>query len=267
MGQTHKQNRYKLPDQICSNFASALTVFSTNEMHIATSARRLASLVLLTGLATCMHLESKALAQRARFQSMPTSRGGFQAPRARFESIQMHKNQGAPRPGPAAQPAQGQRRPAQGPAGNPANRGPKGEHLAEWMNQHGNLSAEQQQKALEQEPGFHELPPQTQQRMRDRLSQLNAMSPEQRQRVLKNNEHMETLTPDQRGQVRGAMQQLGALPPDQRRVVARDFRELRDLPPDQRSAAMSRLPLNDAQRGTLGNLIRVEPLLPPPEKQ
>jgi hypothetical protein len=30
---------------------------------------------------------------------------------------------------------------------------------------------------------------------------------------------------------------------------------------------MGRLPLNDAQRATLGNLLRVEPLLPPPEKQ
>jgi hypothetical protein len=163
-------------------------------------------------------------------------------------------------------PPQGQHRIGANPgsAAQPG-RAPKGEHLAEWMNQHRELSPQQQQQALEREPGFHELPPQTQQRMRDRLSQLNAMSPEQRQRLLSNNEHMESLTPDQRGQVRGAMQQLGALPPEQRRVVARSFRALRDLPPDQRAAAMSRLPLNEEQRSTLGNLIRAEPLLPPPE--
>jgi hypothetical protein len=155
--------------------------------------------------------------------------------------------------------------------GNPGQQGrgpgnaPRGEHLAEWMNQHNNLSPAQQHQALEHEPGFRELPPQTQQRMHDRLSQLNSMNPQQRQKLLDRNEHMEQLSPDQRGQVRGAMQQLGSLPPDQRRTVARNFRELRDLPPDQRYGAMSRMPLNDQQRSTLNNLMRVEPMLPPPE--
>jgi len=146
---------------------------------------------------------------------------------------------------------------------------PRGEHLAEWMNQHNNLTATEQQQALEREPGFHDLPSQTQQRMRDRLTQLNAMSPEQRQRVLERNEHMEQLTPEQRGQVRGAMQQLGALPQDQRREVARSFRELRQLPPDQRMTAMNSgryKNLNESQRSTLNNLMRVEPMLPAPEK-
>jgi hypothetical protein len=147
---------------------------------------------------------------------------------------------------------------------------PRGEHLAEWMNQHNNLTATEQQQALEREPGFHELPSQTQQRMRDRLTQLNTMPPEQRQRVLERNEHMEQLTPEQRGQVRGAMQQLGALPQDQRREVARSFRELRQLPPDQRTAVLNSgrySNLNENQRSTLNGLMRVEPMLPAPEKQ
>jgi len=74
------------------------------------------------------------------------------------------------------------------------------------------------------------------------------------------------LSPDQRVQVRGAMQQLGSLPPDQRQVVAKSFRELRGLPPEQRFAAMNSARygyLNPAQRATLNNLIRVEPMLPP----
>ncbi len=145
------------------------------------------------------------------------------------------------------------------------NPGPRGEHLAEWMNAHRNLTPAQQQQALQNEPGFRDLPQQTQQRYRERLAQLNAMNPQQRENTVRNIENMERLNPQQRGQVRGAMQQLGALPPDQRRTVARTFRQLRDLPPDQRAAAMSRVPLNDAQRATLGNLMSVEPMLPPPE--
>ncbi|HVG25964.1 MAG TPA: DUF3106 domain-containing protein [Acidobacteriaceae bacterium] len=146
--------------------------------------------------------------------------------------------------------------------------GTRGEHLAEWMNQHSSLTPEQQKQALEQEPGFRNLPSQTQQRMRDRLAQLDAMPPQRRQRLLDRTEAIEHLNLDQRAEVRGAMQQLGSLPPEQRRAVARSFRELRDLPADQRFAAMNSDRyrwMNDTQRSALGNLLRVEPLLPPPD--
>jgi hypothetical protein len=151
-----------------------------------------------------------------------------------------------------------------------ANGAPRGEHLAEWMDQHRNLSPDQQQQALGREPGFNQLPAQTQQRMRDRLSQLNAMNPEQRQRILNYNERMEHLSVDQRTDVRNSLSQLGALPTDQRRQVAQGFRQLRALPPDQRAAALNSPQyqyMSPAQRSTLNNLLRVEPLLPPAEQQ
>ena len=148
-----------------------------------------------------------------------------------------------------------------------AVRGPKG-HLGEWMAQHGNLSAAQQQQALEREPGFRQLPAEQQQHMRERLAQLNGMPPQQRQRILEQNEAIERLNPEQRSQWRGAMSQLGSLPPDQRQIVARSFREIRQLPPNQRFAAMNSARysyLNPIQRATLTNLIRVAPMMPPPE--
>jgi hypothetical protein len=146
--------------------------------------------------------------------------------------------------------------------------GRNGEHLAQWMNQHSGLTLQQQEQALEREPGFRELPAQTQQRMRQRLAQLNAMPPQERQRILARTEVMERLSPEQRSQVRGAMQQLGSLPPYQRQEVSRSFRQLRELPPDQRMAAMDSYryrSLNEAQRTTLTNLLQVEPMLPPSE--
>ena len=140
------------------------------------------------------------------------------------------------------------------------------EHLAEWMDRHSNLPLEQQQRALQNEPGFHDLPPQTQQRMLDRLSRLNNMPPDQRRRILERNEALEHLTPAQRQQVRGAMQQLGELPTDRRRVVARAFRDLRDMPASQRQTMLNsdsfRSQFSDTERGTLSNLLAVEPLLP-----
>jgi hypothetical protein len=140
------------------------------------------------------------------------------------------------------------------------------EHLAEWMDRHSNLPLDQQQRALQNEPGFHDLPPQTQQRMLDRLSRLNNMPPDQRRRILERNEALEHLSPAQRQEFRGAMQQLGALPTDRRRAVAHAFRNLREMPPSQRQAMLNsdsfRGQFSDTERGTLSNLLAVEPLIP-----
>lgn len=142
------------------------------------------------------------------------------------------------------------------------------EHLAQWMDRHSNLPLPEQQRALEREPGFHDLSPQVQQRMRDRLTQLNNMPPGQRQRVMARTEAMEHLDPQQRLQVRGAMTQLSSLPPDRRRAVAHEFRDLRALPPDQRQAALNsdrvRTSFTDQERSTLSNLVAIEPFLEPP---
>lgn len=154
---------------------------------------------------------------------------------------------------------------------NQERQGPRGrpqEHLGQWMNQHRNMPLAEQQRALENEPGFRQLPPQTQQHLRNRLTQLNDMPPEQRQRLIDRNEAIERLSPPQRQQVRGAMQQLGQLPMDRRRMVARAFRDLRAVPPGQRQAMLNsdrfRGQFSDQERGTLQQLLNVAPLLPPP---
>jgi hypothetical protein len=143
---------------------------------------------------------------------------------------------------------------------------PRQEHLSQWMERHGNLPLEQQQRALESEPGFRDLPAETQQRMRDSLTKLNNMSPEQRRRALARTEAMEHLTPQQRQQVRGALGQLGSLPMDRRRLVARAWRDLREMPEPQRQSILNsdrfRSQFSDQERGTISNLLAVEPYLP-----
>ena len=134
------------------------------------------------------------------------------------------------------------------------------------MNEHRNLTPDQQQQALEHEPGFDSLPPATQQRLRDRLKQLDSMPPDRQKHVIERNEAVEHMTPQQRIEFRSAMQQLAALPPDQRRYVARTFRGLRELSPEQRQNVLNSerfSSLTEAQRSTLNSLMRVEPLLPP----
>jgi hypothetical protein len=170
----------------------------------------------------------------------------------------MRKIGQTPRPGlNAPRPAQGQKQ--TGPK-------PNQEHLAQWMNRHSNLPLAQQQNALENEPGFRDLPSQTQQRMRDRLTQLNNMTPEQRRRILDRTEQIEHLTPTQRQQWHGAMEQYSGLPEDRRRLVARAFRDLREMPEPQRQAILNsdrfRGQFSDQERNAISNLLAVEPYLP-----
>jgi Protein of unknown function (DUF3106) len=172
------------------------------------------------------------------------------------QAAAMHKV-GQAAPGSAPHPAQGVK-----PNSPKANQ----EHLAQWMDHHSSLPLIDQQRALENEPGFRDLPSQTQQRMRDRLTQLNTMTPEQRRRILARTEQMEHLTPPQRQQVRGALEQYRGLPEDRRRLVARAFRDLREMPQPQRQEILNsdrfRGQFSDQERNALSGLLAVEPYLP-----
>ena len=177
------------------------------------------------------------------------------------------------RPGPnAGRPESGAARPAPNSMNRPGalntpHRPDAQQHLNEWMTAHRSLSPEQQQSALDAEPGFRQLKPEEQQRMHNLVTRLNSMSPEQRQRTIARTEWMEHLAPPQRQQVRSAMAQLGSLPQDRSYAVGRAFRSLQAMPPGERQAYLNspqfQRQFNDQERGTLSNLLNVSPLLPP----
>ncbi len=137
------------------------------------------------------------------------------------------------------------------------------QHLSAWMDQHRNQPIQQQQNALENEPGFHTLKPQEQERMHQRLQQLNAMPPQQQQRVMARTEAMERLPPATRQQIRGAAAQLGSLQPDRRRAVASAFHSALSMPEGQRqgwlNSPQTRAQFNDQERTTINNLLQVAP--------
>lgn len=156
-------------------------------------------------------------------------------------------------------------RPVQAPKQNNNVGKPRQEHLGQWMDRHSNLPLAEQQRALENEPGFRDLPAQTQQVLRNRLTQLNNMPPEQRRRAIEHTEAMEHLTPPQRQQVHGALEQFRGLPPDRQRLVRNAFRGLREMPEPQRQALLNsdrfRGQFSDQERNTITNLLAVEPYL------
>jgi hypothetical protein len=134
------------------------------------------------------------------------------------------------------------------------------------MEQHRNLSPAEQQRALDQLPGFSNLPAQTQQRYRDQLARLNNMPAEQRDRMLQYNEQLERRTPQQQEQFRSSMQFYNGLQPARKLPFGVAFRSLREMPPAQRqeviNSARFRAQFSDPEREALSNILAVEPYPP-----
>ncbi|MGC2403473.1 MAG: DUF3106 domain-containing protein [Acidobacteriaceae bacterium] len=139
-------------------------------------------------------------------------------------------------------------------------------HLGTWLERHSNLSPQEQEKALQNEPGFGQLPPETQQRLLSRLQQLNRMPPAQRQRMVDRIEVMERMSPEMRQEVRSSVQQFHTLPTDRQRMMKKAFRDLREYPPEQRQAMMNsaqfQAQFSPQERGILGNMLTMEPYRP-----
>jgi hypothetical protein len=140
------------------------------------------------------------------------------------------------------------------------------EHLQQWMESHKSLSPAAQRQALQNEPGFRELPPQTQQHVLNQFDRLNSMKPQVRDRTLERNEILERMTPAQVQQYRGAAQALTAAPPDRRRLMARAILDLREMPPEQREQVIDSprfgAQFNPDERNTIHTLLGAEPYPP-----
>ena len=142
------------------------------------------------------------------------------------------------------------------------------EHMQQWIDRHSNLSLPEQQRALENNPGFRELPRQLQQYELNELARLYNMDPQQRARMLDRNEALERMTPPQRQQYRDAVEQLNTLPTPRRRVIVRAILDLREMPPDQRQLIINspafRAQFSDPERSMLSTILTVEPYNPHP---
>jgi phage-related protein len=148
-------------------------------------------------------------------------------------------------------------------AGRPRFENNQQPHLGDWLQRHENLTPEQQEQALQSEPGFSRLPPETQQKLLARLRQINRMPPQQRQRTVDHIEALEHLTPQMRQQVRASVQEFHALPADRQRLMKKALRDLREYPPEQREAMMNagqfQSQFTPEERSILGNILAVEP--------
>jgi hypothetical protein len=182
-------------------------------------------------------------APRAERSTPPRTAARPEAPAVRPDTPAAH-----PEPNIIARPAQNQ------------------EHMQQWMDHHSNLSLPEQQRALENNPGFRELPRQLQQYELNELARLYNMNPQQRARTLQRNEALERLSPPQRQQYRDSVQQLNAIPMPRRRVIVRAILDLRGMPPDQRQLTINSpvfsAQFSDPERSMLSTILTVEPYTP-----
>lgn len=146
------------------------------------------------------------------------------------------------------------------------------EHLERWMQSHSRMSLAEQQRALQNEPGFRDLPPQVQQNRLNTLARLYNMNPQQRSRILDRTEALERLAPVQRQQWRDAVQRLNMLPPPRKHMLAGAIIELRELPPEEREMVLTSptyvAQFSPEERQTLRTLLLAEPYpaLRPPSR-
>jgi hypothetical protein len=136
-------------------------------------------------------------------------------------------------------------------------------HLKKWLEDHKNLTPAEQEREMQNEPGFRELTPQMQQQELRLLRKLNGMPAQQRDRMLDRNEMVERMTPQQRQLYRNAVQQLTTAPPPRQRLMLKAIVDLRMMPVGQREQVIESpayaAQFSQSERSTIRTVLMGEP--------
>ena len=169
-----------------------------------------------------------------------------------------------------AQPAPQQHEPANPPQGSatasPHTVHPRQQrHAGDWLRKYKDLPADQQDKALDNDPDFRRLPPTRQAQLRERLHHFASLPLQNQQRILKRMETWEHLTATQKQQAKNVFLKIQKLPPPRRREMMAAIHDLRQMTPEQRQQAVDseayHSRFSDQERELLKGVVRL-PLAP-----
>jgi hypothetical protein len=107
-------------------------------------------------------------------------------------------------------------------------------HAGDWLRRYKGLPPGEQDRALQNDPGFRRMSPEQQQRLRQQLHMFANLPPREQQRIVDNMDRWAHLTPEQKLQARAVFGRMQQLPLERRRMVRTAIRELSAMPPDQR---------------------------------
>ncbi len=121
------------------------------------------------------------------------------------------------------------------------------------------MTPEQRERVLER------MPPQQQERIRQRLEVLDRLPPAEKERRLQQLEMLSRLPPAEQNALRRHIQAFNSLPEDRRRVLRREIVQLRALPEPERSARLAseefRSSYSPAEREMLSDLAENYPFI------
>jgi predicted component of type VI protein secretion system len=135
--------------------------------------------------------------------------------------------------------------------------------MGDWLQNHKDLSPDQQEKLLENDPHFKRLPPERQAELKERLRRFNGLTPEQRERALNRMQWMASLTQEQRQNLRDANQKLQGLPQERQMMVHKALRHLRQMDPQERQQVLAsdrlKSTFSEQEQGILKQLSAINP--------
>lgn len=136
----------------------------------------------------------------------------------------------------------------------------------EWLRKYKDVPPAEQEKALESDPNFKNLPKERQEQLRQRLRQFDNLPPAGKARIINHMQAFEQLTPEQRQQARELQQRFRDLPTERRQQVRAELRSLRAMSPDQRQEELNsdhyRTTFTDNERDVMQKILQ----LPTPAK-
>jgi hypothetical protein len=115
----------------------------------------------------------------------------------------------------------------------------QGPHNGDWLRDTMRLSPQEQQRKLEQDQHFRQLPAQRQEQLRNRLQKFNSMPPQQQVRVLNRMEMIEHLKPEQQKQAQALFGQFRGMNPDRKDLIRRTLHQMRGMPPEARDRMLN----------------------------
>jgi hypothetical protein len=112
-------------------------------------------------------------------------------------------------------------------------------HAGDWLRKYQGLPPGEQERALQNDPGFRRMSPAQQQHLRPWLHYFASLPPREQQRIVGNMDRWAHLTPEQKQQARVVFGQMRQLPPDRRRMVTMAVRDLSAMPPEERERVIN----------------------------
>jgi hypothetical protein len=167
--------------------------------------------------------------------AQPTSARAASAQNGRLRAGFMQRKAAPPPPRNAARPAV---KPAN-PEKNPSLRAMDG-LPPKWVENVRSMTPEEQERFMQNDARFKNLPPQRQQQIRNNLQKWNSLTPDQQAEVQRREGALERMTPAQRQyftQVVGPKYQ--ALPPGRKLAINRHLAMLQQMSPETQEAALN----------------------------